>query len=193
MFRKSFLGGKSNQLSKLRDLLQTKFVSDEYKITCIDCPTGKYGDSSGLYLLKKCKQCEQGRYSNKTGLTNLQDCIRCPLGKYSLSYAMTSENDCKLCLTGKYKNNMMNLECSLCERGKYSLSGASSCTECSAGRIGSNLLKDKQTKKLLGSELLLKNSNNICGSRGLDMTGNGGRPLGMVAHAGGRRLQKLKT
>ena len=93
---------------------------------------GKYGDSSELYLLKKCKQCEQGRYSNKTGLY-LQGCIRCPLGKYSLSYAMTSENDCKLCLTGKYKNNMMNLECSLCERGKYSLSGAAECILCTKG------------------------------------------------------------
>ena len=31
VFRKSLLGGKFDQLSKLRDLLQTKFVSDEYK------------------------------------------------------------------------------------------------------------------------------------------------------------------
>ena len=114
-------------------------VSDEYKITCIDCPMGQYGDAPGLYLLKRCKRCEVGRYSNKTGIISLDECIKCSFGKYNLNYGMISENDCKLCLTGKFKNNIMNLECSLCERGKYSLSGASECILCTKGYYADNI------------------------------------------------------
>ena len=107
---------------------------------CQDCPSGRFSSSVGLRSRDECVPAPVGKYLDSNGLK-----VNCPVGQYQNENGTTF---CKLCEAGKYNDKIGQISCdNICESGKYSQVGASSCTECPAGRIGSNLFIHKQNKQ----------------------------------------------
>ena len=133
--------------------------------TSFQCPSGRYGDQTGLSSVDDCPPCSAGRYSTISGITSVEHCTgRCPAGKfsaktglssieecagycsagrYSYETGLTSDDECKgRCSTGKYSSMTgLTSDChQSCPRGKYgnapgSISEMSGCLNCTQGHM----------------------------------------------------------
>lgn len=106
------------------------------KTKCTNCPVGKY---SGPYELSDytsstygtgigvsaCHECPNG-WSSSGGAHWCYKCNECQPG-----HILTSDCHCETCPAGKTQSGTT---CEACPAGKYSLEGASVCTECMPGR-----------------------------------------------------------
>ena len=106
-------------------------------ISVIDCGRGFYKDGDS------CIPCPRGTYGLTSGLPSSDCSALCPLGKYGEKLAAISEDDCTLCPPGTYGNQvgLTTSRCSgRCNPGKYSsLAGQTSisaCVNCPPGYRG---------------------------------------------------------
>ena len=82
----------------------------------------------GLTSSDECTPVPRGKYANASN-----NAMPCPIGQYQDEEGKTS---CKLCTAGRYNDNDGQTSCdTLCDVGKYSLQGASFCTDCPLGMI----------------------------------------------------------
>ena len=116
--------------------------------TSFQCPSGRYGDQTGLSSVDDCPSCSAGRYSTISGLTSVEHCTgRCPAGKFSVETGLSSIEECNgSCSAGKYSYETgltSDDECKgRCSRGKYSsMTGLTlDCpTLCPSGKYGNTL------------------------------------------------------
>ena len=149
--------------------------------TSFQCPSGRYGDQTGLSLMEDCHACSAGRYSSIAGLTSGEHCIglcpagkfsdetglssmdqctgHCSAGKYSYEIGLTSDNDCKgRCSIGKYSSLVgLTSDCPrLCPRGKFgnvqgSVSQKSGCLNCTRGHMCGDTAMAQPQKCPIGS------------------------------------------
>eukprot|EP00948_MAST-09A_sp_MAST-9A-sp1_P001445 g1445.t1 len=97
--------------------------------TCYDCPVGKRVTGNIGFDNSDCDgDCGSGRYRDSTSST----CKACEAGRYSSENATGA---CKSCEAGYVNLNEGQTSCTTkCSAGKYSLTGASFCLNCPAGR-----------------------------------------------------------
>jgi hypothetical protein len=86
--------------------------------SCTPCAPGTYGDAAAMASANCTAPCPAGTYGATMGLTTASCSGNCTAG-----YA---------CVAGS-----TNSTAAVCSVGKYSLSGAGSCSDCSAGLYGS--------------------------------------------------------
>ena len=103
------------------------------RISCRDCPKGRYSYSLGLVSSIECSQCPIGKYSDELGIINENDCKECVEGRIGLMEGAESNYSCIKCDRGKYKAS--EDICLECEPGKISGSAASECIECPEGKL----------------------------------------------------------
>lgn len=129
-------GWVSSERSNECQICQKGKYSNTYKISCINCPFGKYNDINGVIGIEKCKICEAGKFSNISHSVTRENCISCPIGKYNTETALKQITDCKNCQAGKYKNKNQNPGniCLNCDNGKYSNINSNICIECLKGK-----------------------------------------------------------
>jgi len=139
-------------------------------IECINCPTGKYKDTTGS---ESCSLCAAGKYLPMEESTSSSACIKCPAAKYSSASRVTcalcpldstssvSSDDvtdclcnagytglddgaCLECVAGQYKQILGSVECTLCGAEKYSeVVGAVSSATCSLCSQGTYSMTDR--------------------------------------------------
>eukprot|EP00615_Pteridomonas_danica_P011652 CAMPEP_0114329398 /NCGR_PEP_ID=MMETSP0101-20121206/1054_1 /TAXON_ID=38822 ORGANISM="Pteridomonas danica, Strain PT" /NCGR_SAMPLE_ID=MMETSP0101 /ASSEMBLY_ACC=CAM_ASM_000211 /LENGTH=1461 /DNA_ID=CAMNT_0001459055 /DNA_START=42 /DNA_END=4424 /DNA_ORIENTATION=- len=123
-------------------------------LACEDCDAGTYGPAEGLTL---CTDCEVGKYAAETGHGD-EGCDDCDRGMAQNKTASTScfecapgklpDDDainCEYCSAGKEGPGLASeryivlngevIYCDDCDRGKYSLAGATTCTPCEDGYV----------------------------------------------------------
>jgi hypothetical protein len=105
--------------------------------SCIPCPKGTYGSSSGANSESVCAPCSAGTFNDVLGSSARSACLRCGLGTYSFS---GSEN-CLSCPAGSWSNKIGAFSCNLCPAGSSSFSSGaynqSTCTACGPGFFSS--------------------------------------------------------
>ena len=113
--------------------------------TSFQCPSGRYGDQTGLSSVDDCPPCSAGRYSTISGITSVEHCTgRCPAGKFSAKTGLSSIEECAgYCSAGRYSYETgltSDDECKgRCSTGKYSsMTGLTSdCHQsCPRGKYG---------------------------------------------------------
>ena len=125
----------------------TKCNSGSYNvdgITCVDCPAGKFGPSSGLTACETCTadaycpqgvsagvSCPAGTYMSRTGASAASDCTSCPAGTYNDASGYFSS--CIPCDPGSFMPNTGSAYgCTRCDAGKFAAgSRSSTCLSCS--------------------------------------------------------------
>ena len=104
------------------------------------CPTGSFGEQSGLTSADSCSLCSAGRFSADVGRSSACAGV-CPAGRHgNFQLGLTSANQCVLCFAGRFSGATAIKspeQCSgSCAQGKYSITpGASSsspCVDCKA-------------------------------------------------------------
>ena len=111
----------------------------QYRIlTCMNCPSGKYGDIYGTTT--RCKLCPSGRYLNRPAGTSVEQCSLCIPGTYTYS---SERRECKNCGAGRYSSRAglsSASQCSLCPPGRFNsetgITSESRCAKCPKGRYG---------------------------------------------------------
>ena len=101
---------------------------------CTECPKGRFSPSSGNVI---CSPCKRGRYANYLQAVT---CAPVPPGSVSLNCSVdfTACTAIRPCPAGFQCNDTTGVRRPfLCPRGKYSLPGSISCTQCPPGRYGS--------------------------------------------------------
>ena len=116
---------------------------------CAACEAGGFKDVNGSAA---CTLCAQGKYSTVTAAIFGATCLDCPsytdsgAGSGLLTnctcnkgYTGPDGSECAACIAGTYKDINGSAPCSLCDKGKYSLTvgsiAESGCTSCSAGKF----------------------------------------------------------
>eukprot|EP00948_MAST-09A_sp_MAST-9A-sp1_P004305 g4305.t1 len=111
----------------------TKCSAGTYSLTgastCIDCPVGKIRNKSDGYPSANCGgDCGPGRYRDASSTT----CKACEAGRYNDEPATGA---CKSCEAGYVNSDQGQTSCATkCSAGTYSLTGASTCIDCPAGK-----------------------------------------------------------
>jgi len=128
--------------------------SDSGATTCTDCPAGKWISDDGSYYGNHdssydCDSCSAGKYLSESscvvcGANTYSDsgattCTDCPAGKWisddgSYYGNHDSSSDCQGCSAGKYLESSLESSCVVCGANTYSDYGATTCTDCPAGK-----------------------------------------------------------
>eukprot|EP00615_Pteridomonas_danica_P015791 CAMPEP_0114404630 /NCGR_PEP_ID=MMETSP0102-20121206/19743_1 /TAXON_ID=38822 ORGANISM="Pteridomonas danica, Strain PT" /NCGR_SAMPLE_ID=MMETSP0102 /ASSEMBLY_ACC=CAM_ASM_000212 /LENGTH=458 /DNA_ID=CAMNT_0001569507 /DNA_START=749 /DNA_END=2122 /DNA_ORIENTATION=+ len=119
----------------------TCFVNCE----CTDCPAGKYLSTSESTSPSDCLSCGTGQISE----AGASSCTSCAVGKYATdtssdtgggltSQVTTEATYCNDCPGGTIAGSTSTIVCTLCDGGKYTTGGSSSCDDCSTGKYSSN-------------------------------------------------------
>lgn len=58
---------------------------------CMECPSGRFSNRTGLDSLVKCDACPGGTWSDVAGATSANVCVKCAAGKWSPQIAAISE------------------------------------------------------------------------------------------------------
>ena len=58
---------------------------------CMECPSGRFSNRTGLNSLRKCDSCPGGTWSDVAGATKASVCVKCAAGKWSPQIAAVSE------------------------------------------------------------------------------------------------------
>ena len=103
------------------------------RISCINCPKGRYSYSLGLVSGIECSKCPIGKYSDELGIINENKCKVCLEGYVGLVEGAGSNDSCIKCGRGKYREDL-NL-CKECESGQISGQAAEECEECPEGKL----------------------------------------------------------
>jgi hypothetical protein len=93
--------------------------------TCLDCPGGTYGSSTGLTTSSCSGTCGLGKYST----LGSSSCTDCPAGYYGATVGLTSSSCSGICPAGKY-STLGSSACSDCPAGLTSLPGSISSNAC---------------------------------------------------------------
>ena len=104
------------------------------KISCIDCPAGKWDDTLASSTILSCKNCPQGTFNKNTGESNPENCLECRVGEYS----EFSEGSTK---------------CNVCPDGFISARGSTECNECEKGKWADNKHRCGLSEGKYGDEL----------------------------------------
>lgn len=97
--------------------------------SCVQCPAGTYGNTTGLTSPFCSGVCPVGSFSTSPGNSA---CIFCPAGTYGIITGETAISCSGLCLPGFFGNitGLFTATCSgVCESGYYCLSGSTSSTQ----------------------------------------------------------------
>jgi hypothetical protein len=98
-------------------------------LECVPCSEGTFSTLQGATSGESCDVCRAGQFSWQGAV----ECLKCAPGSYQSGLGMY---DCTLCAEGKYStvtSAVLFSECRDCNFGSFSLSGQSSCLNCSVG------------------------------------------------------------
>jgi len=116
--------------------------------TCVACPSGRSVAAGTGKLPMDCLNCVAGKYALQGSYLG---CINCAVGTWAAeeaNFCTACVNgksvaagpagkqpvDCLKCVAGKYAYSAAPGACINCRPGSYSLEGATTCTNCPAGR-----------------------------------------------------------
>ncbi len=122
------------------------------KITCEDCPKGKYSFTIGLKSENQCDKCPIGKYSDETGIVYENNCKECSPGFIGIVEAAIKNTSCVPCPQGKFKSSSSQCkdcdngfvagkaqqECKICPMGKVSDEYRINCIDCPLGKFGNS-------------------------------------------------------
>jgi hypothetical protein len=103
--------------------------------SCVDCPAGSFGSTSGATI---CTQCKPGTYTSSEGFS---ECEQCPDTKYTYKAGQTS---CEQCPTQQVSNEDYT-GCQTCPPGKFADENGD-CIECEKGTFSEDYDSDMCTK-----------------------------------------------
>jgi hypothetical protein len=103
----------------------------------VDCPTGRWGASTGLQWTSYCTACAAGKYGTTSGAqSEPAACSDCPLGRYGSALGLPDVDSCTDCGVGTVGlaagQSSYGAACRYCAAGFYCL-GAAAPVSCSAG------------------------------------------------------------
>ena len=99
--------------------------------SCIPCSPGSYKTNRGPEV---CTLCNAGTSSPAAAATSNSTCAACDVGYFTAS---PGQYQCQECSAGYYTPVLGSVDCKPCWQGSYALSGAATCTGCSAGSMSS--------------------------------------------------------
>jgi len=99
--------------------------------SCVDCPAGSFGNTSGSTV---CTQCKPGTYTSSEGFA---ECEQCPDTKYTYKAGQTS---CEQCPDNQVSNEDYT-GCQTCPPGKF-VDENGDCIECAKGTFNEDYDSD---------------------------------------------------
>jgi hypothetical protein len=101
------------------------------------CPIGRFGAASGASSALSCELCAVGRFGNTSGLPSPNCTGLCASGYYGSTQGLNVSTCTGRCSAGYYcPAGSTNKTAVICPAGQFSVSGASSCTNCGFGFYG---------------------------------------------------------
>ena len=120
--------------------------ADKTTAAFTDVPAGVICCERGNYLVSEigqktttsyCAPCETGKYQEQSMFDQVTSCKTCALGWAIMNGSATSM-PCEKCVPGQYQDDSGDARtswgCKICGTGKYSETGATTCTLCAAGQ-----------------------------------------------------------
>ncbi len=151
---------RSDSVDSCRICEVAKYTATSGESACTDCTLGTWSNTSESASEENCQKCLAGKYSDTELSTTQDNCKNCGYGKYSLIGSATctdcragtfnqkaGQSTCKNCSAGWFVDYKGAHSCksvgtpqdNRCEKGTFSLSGASACSSCPAGKFNDHL------------------------------------------------------